>query len=933
MRRKLRLESLEDRTLLTGQLVIAEVNYNPYEILPGEIASDNEDFEFIEFHNAGTSPVDLSGVHISSAIDFSFSGSGVTSLGPDAFVLVVKNLTAFESRYGSGLPIAGQFASGNLNNAGEKLVVMDGATTLFDISYMPSGDWPIRADGRGATLQLQDPDDDPSSGTSWRGSTEFLGSPGRAGIAAANSIVVNEVLTHTDPPAFDSIELLNIGSAAVNLGGWYLSDNYEEFKKFQIPANTILQPGEYLVFDEHDFNPSFGMNPAPNHFAFSSAHGDEVWLMKAVGGSITEFVDSVVFGAAANSESLGRWPNATGEIYPMTSTTLGAANSGPRVGPIIISELNYNPPDPGNGVLPEDLEYIEIFNPTSQAVVLTEWHIQGGVDFDFAAGTSLPSHETLLILPFDPDDPANSMLKAGFLNHFGLTAEPFMVGGYSRKLNNAGETVQLLRADEPPLEEPSFFPQLLEDEVKYNDKSPWPESPDGTGNTLQRENSGAWGNDPDSWDGEQPTPGTTSRARHDSFAFEEDSSPQLLDVLDDDSLIPQTLTIMSTTSPVGGSLTVVPAATGNPPRAAIRYSPHTNFAGADSFTYTIMDHHGKSFSADVSLDVIPVNDPPQAEPDTISVNEDSMDRSIDVLQNDVTVDAGETLEIVVVSMPSHGVATLDGGGNDDPADDVIRYTPMKDYHGPDSFTYMISDGNGLADSATVTVTVISQNDPPVARNDSYTVDEDSAGNQFAVLANDDAGPDNGETLAIKSIGDPAHGTATVHDNGTPQTTADDLIVYTPDAGYFGGDNFSYTISDANGGTASAQVSVTIVPVGPTSWQNVNLPEDVSGDGTVFPIDALLVINTLNDEGPRVLPDPSTAPDPPPPFFDVNGDGMVLPIDALLVINYLNDPPAAEGPLAPRAVDFFFAEAESLFAAGARKKGGEVASQVEGMRPT
>ena len=77
----------------------------------------------------------------------------------------------------------------------------------------------------------------------------------------------------------------------------------------------------------------------------------------------------------------------------------------------------------------------------------------------------------------------------------------------------------------------------------------------------------------------------------------------------------------------------------------------------------------------------------------------------------------------------------------------------------------------------------------------------------------------------------------------------------------------------------------------TSWQNTNLAEDVSGDGFVSPIDALLILNVLNgvgnglEEGP--LPDPPTAPLLPPPFVDVNGDQNVTGSDALLVLNFLN----------------------------------------------
>ena len=80
---------------------------------------------------------------------------------------------------------------------------------------------------------------------------------------------------------------------------------------------------------------------------------------------------------------------------------------------------------------------------------------------------------------------------------------------------------------------------------------------------------------------------------------------------------------------------------------------------------------------------------------------------------------------------------------------------------------------------------------------------------------------------------------------------------------------------------------------PTSpWQNKIQPEDVDNDGFVVPLDALLVINELNNNGARALPVPPEEPNVPPPFFDVNGDDFVAPLDALLIINYLNNRPVA-----------------------------------------
>ena len=81
----------------------------------------------------------------------------------------------------------------------------------------------------------------------WRASTEFNGSPGTEGLAPINSVVINEVLTHTDLPQLDSIELFNPTGATIDLTGFYLSDDSGNYKKFRIPDGTILGAGEYLA--------------------------------------------------------------------------------------------------------------------------------------------------------------------------------------------------------------------------------------------------------------------------------------------------------------------------------------------------------------------------------------------------------------------------------------------------------------------------------------------------------------------------------------------------------------------------------------------------------------------------------------------------------------------------------------------------------------
>ena len=119
------------------------------------------------------------------------------------------------------------------------------------------------------------------------------------------------------------------------------------------------------MFDEDDFNPTPGVDPS---FSFNSADGDDVMVDagRSVAGKLSQFIDHVDFPAAANGESFGRWPNGAGNLYPMVSRTFGAANSGPRIGPVVISEIMYNASGKN-----DDLEYVELSEHHRSPVALS----------------------------------------------------------------------------------------------------------------------------------------------------------------------------------------------------------------------------------------------------------------------------------------------------------------------------------------------------------------------------------------------------------------------------------------------------------------------------------------------------------------------------------------------------------------------------------
>jgi len=178
--------------------------------------------------------------------------------------------------------------------------------------------------------------------------------------------------------------------------------------------------------------------------------------------------------------------------------------------------------------------------------------------------------------------------------------------------------------------------------------------------------------------------------------------------------------------------------------------------------------------------------------DTATTAEDTP-TSIDVVGNDTDVDGG-ALTATAVAQPAHGNTTLEAGG-------TVRYTPARDYAGPDAFTYTVADGVGVTATGNVSVTVTPVNDAPVAVADAATTPEDTA-ITLALAANDT--DVDGDALAVVAVGQPTLGTATLAGDGSVQ--------YTPAANVYGVDSFTYTVGDGADGTATGTATVTVSAV-------------------------------------------------------------------------------------------------------------------------
>ncbi len=257
------------------------------------------------------------------------------------------------------------------------------------------------------------------------------------------------------------------------------------------------------------------------------------------------------------------------------------------------------------------------------------------------------------------------------------------------------------------------------------------------------------------------------------------------------------LTASLTSGPSNGTLVLQP-------NGAFEYTPASGWSGADSFTYTVSDGSGGSDQATVTITVSAENDAPVSTNDAYGTDEDVPLQVVTpgVLGNDGDPD-GDVLTTVVTTGPANGALVLSADGS-------FTYTPAANFHGGDSFTYAVDDGNGGTSSAIVTLMVNAVNDAPTTVDDSYTVDMDSTLSVPApgVLVND-SDADADPLGAVATVG-PTNGALTL--------MADGSFSYTPNSSFTGTDTFSYSAEDGNGGSSSGQVSITVGVAGSIASQ-------------------------------------------------------------------------------------------------------------------
>lgn len=472
-------------------LAITELMYNPPAV--GDV--DGDRFEFLELKNTGATDLDLSGVAFTNGLSFTFPRGATLAAGK--FAVLVSDPAAFTNKY-PGVPVAGTYG-GKLANGGERVTLVHATgEPIFEVNYGDGAPWPASPDGTGFSLVpvSSNANPDPNLAANWRASAQSGGSPGTDDPAGnIPPVVINELLTHTDPPLLDSVELHNPGVQPADVSGWFLSDAADEPKKFRLPAGSVIPAGGYLVLDETGFSAP----GSATRFTFDS-HGEQVWISSAdAAGNLTGYGDGFGFPAGANGVSFGRHTNSVGEVqFPaQAARTSGAANAGPVLGTVVISEFNYQPK-------PGDVEFVELHNLGDAAVPLFDpafptnrWRL-AGVDFQFPAAVTLPPQGYAVVTAGDP---------TLFRSRFGIPASVPVFGPFLGNLQDGGERLELQRPDSPDYvtnqfgQVSVFVPYLAVDSVRYNDRAPWPANAAGLGATLERRAPVAYADDPAAWRG------------------------------------------------------------------------------------------------------------------------------------------------------------------------------------------------------------------------------------------------------------------------------------------------------------------------------------------------------------------------------------------------------------------------------------------------
>jgi hypothetical protein len=415
-------------------IVISEVMYHPQ--------TDEPHNEYVEVYNETAARQDLGRWQFTEGIHFTLPEG--TILQPRSYLVIARDPATIMSRHGIA-NVVGPY-TGALDNNSDHIILRDPAGGIMaEVDYADNGKWPVAADGAGHSLSKINLRGDPMDPDNWRASLQAGGTPGRdngfpAGFEYALPVVINEVCFRTSGTQF--IELYNKSDASVNIGRFYLSNDPDNLRLFQIPINTMIGARSRMAFLRNQLG--FAMNTVADRILFTSP-------------SATVVIDARAVEAGPPEMSEGRWPDGANEWFYMAPTT-GTANLVVLNTSVVINEIMYHPPTNNTAD-----EYVEIYNVGATTVSLAGWDFSRGVNFNFPTTATIGPRRYLVVAK-DRDR---------LISRYGLSPA-IVLGNFGGDFGDAGEKVRLRDGN-----------KNVADEVTYSEGGHWSEYADGYGSSLE----------------------------------------------------------------------------------------------------------------------------------------------------------------------------------------------------------------------------------------------------------------------------------------------------------------------------------------------------------------------------------------------------------------------------------------------------------------
>ena len=290
-------------------VVINEIMYHPRAGEP----------EWIELYNQMGTQVDMSGWSLAGAVEYVFPEGTIAP--PGSYVVIASSIEG--SLQGTLGLVLGPF-DGQLSNGGEEIQLLNNSGRLMNrVRYDDNGEWPVAADGSGASVAKIDPGRESETPSHWTWSDEPNGTPGAANFKdaalPARPLRLNEVC-----PAGKSLfflEIVNTGTEPAAMADAWIEIQGSRNSVYRF-GDDVLDPGGYIVVAQEEL----GFAPAP---------GDRLSL-----GSGNGHISDAM---RVSSTLIGRHPAGTGPWLFPAMPTPGQANSVELCADVVINEIMYHP--------------------------------------------------------------------------------------------------------------------------------------------------------------------------------------------------------------------------------------------------------------------------------------------------------------------------------------------------------------------------------------------------------------------------------------------------------------------------------------------------------------------------------------------------------------------------------------------------------------